>query len=201
MPACKAQPLHFDYEGLESKVEYAHALGIKYMVCPMLPRDQWNTLQGFRSAASLFNKVGAAARSAGMEFVFHNHDYEFKPIDGSNGFTELMKHSDAALVKLELDVYWLTQAGQDPLAVLKAHSDRVRLIHLKDRLANSPTSFTTDPPQHFTELGHGTIDWRAIFRQARAQGIQYAFVDQDETSLSVPESMKINREYLRKLTL
>lgn len=190
---------HFDYEGLEDKVGYAKELGLKFMVCPMLPRDQWTTLEGFRKAADLFNRVGKAARAQGMEFVFHNHDYEFLPINGSNGFSELMQHTDPALVKLEFDIYWLTQAGQNPMAMLKEHAGRVRLVHLKDRLPNSPTSYTVDPPQHFTELGRGTIDWAAILKQARAQGIHYAFVDQDDTTLPVLESMKINREYLRTL--
>lgn len=192
---------HFDYEGLEDKVSYAKDLGLKFMVCPMLPRDQWTTLEGFHKAADLFNRVGKAAKAQGMEFVFHNHDYEFLPISGSNGFTELMNHTDPALVKLEFDMYWLTQAGQNPMAMIKQHADRLRLVHLKDRLPNSPTSYTVDPPQHFTELGHGTIDWAAILKQARAQGIQYAFVDQDDTALPVLQSMKINREYLRKLTV
>lgn len=191
---------HFDYQGLADRVSYAEALGLHYMVCPMLPKAQWGSLDGFRRAAELFNQVGEQARSRGMEFVFHNHDYEFRPVEGSTGFAELLRHTDPALVKLELDMYWLTQAGQDPLAVLKEHAARVRLIHLKDRLANSPTSFTTDPPQHFIELGRGTIDWRAILLQARSQGIRYAFVDQDGTTLPLPESLRLNREYLRRLT-
>jgi sugar phosphate isomerase/epimerase len=192
---------HFDYVGLESKLDYAHDLGLKYMVCPMLPKEQWTTLAGFRQAADLFNRVGEGARSRGMEFVFHNHDYDFRPIEGSNGFSELMRHTDPALVKLELDIYWLAQAGQDPLAILKDHADRARLIHMKDRLPNSPISYDMEKSsEHFTELGKGTLDWRAILLQARKQGIQYAFLDQDETSLPVPESMKISRAYLRTLT-
>jgi sugar phosphate isomerase/epimerase len=192
---------HFDYVGLEDKLDYAHDLGLKFMVCPMLPKEQWTTLAGFHQAADLFNRVGEGARSRGMEFVFHNHDYDFRPIEGSNGFSELMRHTDPALVKLELDIYWLAQAGQDPLAVLKAHADRARLIHMKDRLPNSPISYDMEKSsEHFTELGKGTINWRAILLQARKQGVHYAFLDQDETALPVPESMKISRAYLRTLT-
>lgn len=192
---------HFDYVGLESKLDYAHALGLKYMVCPMLPKEQWTSLAGFRTAAELFNKVGKGARDRGMQFAFHNHDYEFKPIEGSNGFAALMEHTDPALVKLELDCYWLTQAGKNPLQVLQQHADRAVLIHLKDRKANAPTSFNMDAPsEHFTELGTGTIAWPAILEQARKQGIQYAFLDQDGTALPIPESMRKSRTYLRSIS-
>jgi sugar phosphate isomerase/epimerase len=192
---------HFDYPGLEDKLDFAQQLGLKYVVCPMLPTDQKNSLAGFAKAADLFNRVGKQAQSRGMEFAFHNHCYEFKPIEGSNGFTYLMQHTDPALVKLEFDIYWLTQAGQDPMAMLKTYANRIRLIHLKDRLANSPTGYSTDPPQYFTELGHGTIDWPALLVQARTEGVKYAFLDQDDTHLPIPQSLAVSRAYLRNLHL
>ncbi|WP_263378283.1 sugar phosphate isomerase/epimerase family protein [Granulicella paludicola] len=191
---------HFDYDGLEGRLEYAQALGLKYMVCPMLPKDQWTSLAGFRKAADLFNKVGKGARDRGMQFAFHNHCYEFKPMEGSNGFAVLMEHTDPALVKLELDCYWLTQAGQNPLQILTQHADRAVLIHMKDRLPNAPVGYDMDAPQHFTELGSGTIAWPAILEQARRQGIQYAFLDQDGTSLPIPVSMRKSRAYLRSIS-
>lgn len=191
---------HFDYVGLEERLDFAQQLGLKYFVCPMLPKDQWSSLDGFQKAADLFNRVGEGARSRGMEFVFHNHDYEFRPIDGSNGFRELMEHTDPKLVKLELDMYWLTQAGQDPMVVLKTHADRVRLVHMKDRIAGAPTTYDMDKhSENFTELGRGTINWPALLAQARAQGVRYAFLDQDETSGPVVASIRISRAYLRTL--
>jgi sugar phosphate isomerase/epimerase len=192
---------HFDYAGLEDKLDFAHQLGLTYVVCPMIPKDQWTSLDGFSKAADLFNRVGRQAQSQGMELVFHNHCYEFRPMAGTTGFAHLMQHTDPALVKLELDIYWLTQGGQDPMAVLKQYAARVRLIHMKDRLAGAPTGYTMDPPQSFTELGKGTIDWGAILVQARSEGVKYAFVDQDETTLPLPQSLAVSRAYLRKLNL
>ena len=191
---------HFDYVGLESKIDYAHDLGLKYMVCPMMPGDQWNSLAGFQKAAADFNRWGKLVKSAGMEFAFHNHDYEFKPLGDTNGFAELMKQTDPALVKLEFDMYWLTQAGQDPYAMLTQYANRVRLVHLKDRVANAPTSFNTDKgSDHFTELGKGSIAWPRLLAQAYKQGVRYAFLDQDETAGPVFESMKESYAYLRTL--
>jgi len=189
---------HFDYDGLEGKVAYAKELGLGYMVCPMLPKSGQNNLAGFRAAAELFNKVGKLAQQQEMQFVFHNHCYEFAPMEGTTGFATLMQHTDPALVKLEVDCYWLTQAGQDPVSFLKAHADRAVLLHLKDRMAGAPKGYDMDSGgEHMAEMGKGTIPWPAILAEGRSLGIQYAFVDQDFTRMPIPESLKASRAYLR----
>ena len=190
---------HFDYVGFESKVQYGKELGLKFMVCPMLPQDQWTSTAGFAKAAADFNRWGAAVRDAGMEFLFHNHCYEFKPQEGGvTGWETLMKNTDPKLVKMEFDMYWLTQAGQDPSAMLRKYADRARLIHLKDRKAGAATGFAMGPvAEHFTELGTGTIAWPALIEQAKQQGIRYAFLDQDETAGPVIASMKESFAYLK----
>lgn len=194
---------HFDYAGFANKIDYARELGLKYMVCPMLPQDQWTSIAGFEKAASDFNGWGAAVRDAGMEFVFHNHCYEFKPLAGGvTGWDTLMGSVDPSLVKLELDIYWLVQAGQKPATVLADYADRVKLIHLKDRAAGAPTGFVVDPSaDHFTELGKGTIAWPKLLQQAKKQGIEYAFLDQDETAGPVVESMTESFAYLKKINV
>ena len=190
---------HFDYVGFESKVEYGRQLGLKYMVCPMLPESQWTSTAGFQKAAEDFNRWGAAVHDAGMEFVFHNHCYEFKPQEGGvTGWETLMQHTDPKLVKLEFDMYWLTQAGQDPSAMLAKYADRARLIHLKDRQAGAPIGFVMGKSaEHFTELGKGTIAWPKLIAQAKRQGIEYAFLDQDETAGPVAVSMAESFAYLK----
>ena len=194
---------HFDYVGFEQKIDYAERLGLKYMVCPMLPENQKTVLEGFEKAANDFNRWGGAVKEAGMEFVFHNHCYEFKPLERKEtGWEALMGGTDPGLVKLELDFYWLTQAGQKPAVVLADFADRVRLIHLKDRLPNVPTGFVVDKSaEHFTELGKGTLAWPKLLAQAKKQGIKYAFVDQDETAGPVVESMTESFTYLKGLSV
>jgi sugar phosphate isomerase/epimerase len=190
---------HFDYAGFETKVDYGRQLGLKYMVCPMLPKEQWTSVEGFRKAADDFNRWGAAVHDAGMEFVFHNHCYEFKPqAGGVTGWQTLMEHTDPKLVKLEFDLYWLTQAGQNPSAMLAKYAERARIIHLKDRTAGAPIGYEMGPSaEHFTELGKGTIAWPKLIAQAQRQGIRYAFLDQDETAGPVIESMSESFAYLR----
>ncbi len=192
---------HFDYVGFESKIAYGRDLGLKYMVCPMLPQPQWDSVAGFRQGASDFNRWGAAVRDAGMEFVFHNHCYEFKPqAGGVTGWETLMQNTDPKLVKLEFDLYWLTQGGQDPAAMLSKYADRARLIHLKDRTAGAPIGYVLGPSaEHFTELGKGTIDWPGLIAQAKRQGIRYAFLDQDETAGPVLDSLRESFAYLKTI--
>ncbi len=192
---------HFDYDKLDLAVDYAHQVGLKYLVCAYLP--QHDAIDDFKRAVDTFNRMGEAAKKAGIEFVFHNHDYEFKPQGATNGWITLMQGTHADLVKLELDVFWLTEAGKDPMEMLKAHADRTVLIHLKDRRPGAPRSFELNAAAAaaIAELGKGTIDFRALLKQAKEQGIRYAYLDQDETSLPVEESMKQARAYLRTLNL
>jgi sugar phosphate isomerase/epimerase len=188
---------HFDYATLEEKVDYAHALGLKFMVCPMVPQEMWKSLASFQQAAAKFNRVGEKCRAAGMEFCFHNHCYEFRPLEGSTGFDELMKHSDANLVKLEFDLFWLAQAGQDPMAMIKKYSNRLRLVHMKDRIAGSPTGYDMEAAKGFTELGKGSLPFPALLAQAKSQGVRHAFLDQDETAGPVMDSLRENFAYLK----
>jgi sugar phosphate isomerase/epimerase len=193
---------HFDYAGFEAKIPYARQLGLKFMVCPMIPPAQWNTLEGFRKAAADYNRWGKMLHDEGMEFVIHNLDYEFKPQQGSTGWETLMQHTDPRLVKLEFDIYWLVQAGQDPYAMLTKYADRVRLLHLKDRTPGAKVNYDIDHSSGtFTEVGKGTIAWPKLLEQGKRQGIRYAFVDQDEASEPIFRSLEESYAYLKKLNL
>jgi sugar phosphate isomerase/epimerase len=193
---------HFDYDSIPDRIGYAKELGLKYMVCSILPENHWGTPGGFKSAAYNLNQWGRLVRNADMQLVFHNHNYEFKQVsDGETGFDVLMKNTDSDLVKLELDLYWLVQGGQDPAAMMKKYKNRLVMIHLKDRVANSPVNYSPHDEQHIVELGKGSIDWKPLISQARAQGVKLALLDQDETTLPVFESMKMNFDYLNGLKL
>jgi sugar phosphate isomerase/epimerase len=193
---------HFDYEGFAEKIPYARQLGLKFMCCPMIPKAQWNSLEGFRKAGADYNRWGKMLHDEGMEFVIHNLDYEFKPQGGSTGWEVLMEHTDPHLVKLEFDIYWLVQGGQDPYAMLTQYSDRVRLLHLKDRTPGAKVNYDIDHSSGtFTELGKGTIAWPKLLEQAKRQGIRYAFVDQDETKEPIFRSLEESYAYLKKLNL
>jgi sugar phosphate isomerase/epimerase len=191
---------HFDYEGLATKLDYAQELGLRYMVCPMLPKSMWGSLDDFRKAADQFNQWGAEARRRGMRFGFHNHNYEFRKLGDTTGFDTILARTEPALVAIEMDCYWITQAGYDPVAMLAKHADRIRLLHLKDRKPGFPPSQQLDDAaMHFTEVGSGTLDWKAILAAAERNRIDHMFVEQDFTDRPPLESLRISFDYLQKL--
>jgi|SRR5208282_5632617 len=199
----KAFSGHFDYATLEEKVDYAAELGLQYMICPMIPPSQWDSLDGFRRAAEHLNKAATKARSAGMNFGYHPHNYEFKPLQGQRGFDVLMQEFDPA-TKLELDVYWAVEAGQDPLDLMRKNRSRMGLIHIKDRKPTQGVSFSpfdSMKAHNCTEAGSGTIDWTGVLGEARKFGVTQFIVDQDETALTIEESLRTNWKYLSQLSL
>jgi sugar phosphate isomerase/epimerase len=191
---------HFDYADFVSKIPYARQLGLKWMVCPMLPKAQWGSPEGFRQAAATFNQWGKQCQKHGMRFAFHNHNYEFQDQKGTTGFDILLKETDPELVWLEMDAYWITQAGRDPVLLLNQLGKRVRMLHLKDRKAGFPTSqVLDDSAEHFTEAGNGTVQWRPLLALAQKLGVQYYFVEQDKSDTSPMQSIKVSYQFLRKI--
>jgi sugar phosphate isomerase/epimerase len=176
---------HFNYEGLESKLDYAAALGVEFMICPILPEQGWLLLDTYKAAADQFNRWGEQAKKRGMRFGFHNHNYEFRSFPDSakgttTGFDTLMSRTDPSLVCLEMDCYWMTQAGRDPLHMFKALGHRIELLHLKDRKPGFPPSQElNDAAEHFTPVGTGTIDWKSILAAAKSNRVRHMFVEQD----------------------
>ncbi|HEY0565539.1 MAG TPA: sugar phosphate isomerase/epimerase [Terriglobales bacterium] len=189
----KAPSGHFDYEGLESKLDYAKELGLQYVVCPMLPEKMWHSGDDFKRAADQFNKWGEQVQKLGMTFGFHNHNYEFQKFGNQTGFDILMKNTDPKLVKLEMDCYWITQSGNDPLKMFDRLGSRIRMLHLKDRKRGfAPSQMLNKQAEHFTEVGTGTVDWKAIIARAKANAVDHYFVEQDETQRPVLESIRIS---------
>jgi sugar phosphate isomerase/epimerase len=191
---------HFDYDGFAGKLDYAKQLGLNWMVCPMLPKSQWATIDGFRTAAKQFNEWGKQVADLGMRFAFHNHDYEFKPYGDKTGYQILLDETDPNLVFFEMDCYWVTQAGNDPVGMLHRLGHRVRMLHLKDRKPGFPPSNDMDKSSaHFTEVGHGSINWKAVLDTAHSMGIEYYFVEQDQTPGNPLDSIKSSYQYLRTI--
>lgn len=198
----KAPAGHFDYPSLEEKVEYAAELGLEYMICPMIPVALWGSLDGFKQGAEHLNKAAAKARAAGLKFGYHPHNYEFKKLEDGRGFDVLMRELDPS-VRLELDVFWATTGGENPLELMRKYSERLALIHIKDRKPGAAISNVPDAQaaHSITEAGSGTLDWKALLGEARRLGVKQYFVDQDETALPIEECLRVNWKYLSQLSL
>lgn len=191
---------HFDYAGLPAKLDYARELGIEYVVCPILPENMRDTVDGFARAADNFNQWGERAKSMGMRFGFHNHNYEFRKLGHTTGFDTLVSRTDPKLVCFEMDCYWITQAGEDPVAMLQKLGRRIRLLHLKDRKPGFPPSQQLNKSaEHFTEVGTGSIDWKRVLAVGQKYGVEHYFVEQDESERPPIESLRISYKNLEAL--
>jgi sugar phosphate isomerase/epimerase len=190
---------HFNYDGLDSKFDYAKSLGVEYVICPILPESMWFRLDGYKRAADQFNIWGEKIHQAGMQFGFHNHNYEFRRFGDTTGFETMMNRCDPKLVCIEMDCYWITQAGGDPLQMFQQYGNRIKLLHLKDREPGFPTSQVKNTgAEHFTEVGAGTIHWQEILAAAEKNGVKHLFVERDSGDLPAMESLRISFQNLQK---
>ena len=194
---------HFDYDGIEGKLDYAATLGLEYMICPMLPEKDRHEPDTYKKAAERLNHFGEQARKRGLHFGFHNHNYEFFHFSSgageTTGFDILMQHTDENLVCLEMDCYWITQAGLDPLNMFRRYGHRIRMLHLKDRLPGFPPSQElNNDAQHFTPVGTGTINWKRILEAAEKHDIRHLFVEQDSGGVPL-ENVKTSFKNLEAL--
>jgi len=169
-------------------LDEAQTLGQRYIICPWLDADQRRTLDDYRRIAHELNAAGETARKAGMTLGYHNHNFEFTPIEGTIPYDVLLAECDPRLVAMELDLFWIVKGGQDPLAYIAKHPGRFPLVHVKDMTKGG----------EMTDVGKGAIDFAAIFAQSARAGIQYYFVEHDEPP-SPLDSARASYEYLRRL--
>jgi len=174
-----------------ASIERARAIGHTYLVCGWVPPAERESLADWRSLAATFNAVGEAARRTGLQFAYHNHDFEFNPVDGRVPYDVLLDDTDPGLVQLELDVYWATKGGRDPVDLFGRWPGRFPLLHLKD--------MAPGPQREFAELGRGIIDFGRILTRAKAAGVRHFYVEQDEGRVPPFERARIGYDYLRQL--
>ena len=151
-------------------VDDAAAVGLKYMVCAYLFDTERGNLDQYKSTADKLNIAGQVAKSAGIQLCYHNHNFEFVPQDGKLPYDVLLTSTDPGLVKMEMDIYWVYKAKQDPIALFKKYPGRFPLWHVKD--------MDNTPEQKFTEVGHGVIPFKEIFTHAKEAGMKYFFNEQ-----------------------
>lgn len=173
----------------QKAVDDAQAIGQKYMVLAYLPDDARKTLDDYKKVADYLNKAGETCKKSGIQLCYHNHNFEFPEIDGQVPYEVLLNSADPQLVKMEMDIYWVTKAGHNPLDLFKEHPGRFILWHVKD-MDNTPKQF-------FTEVGSGIIDFKTIFKHAKEAGMQKFFVEQDVCPGSPFDSIAKSIAYLK----
>lgn len=174
----------------EEEIARARQLGQQYVVCPYLSQDQRGGPDQYRALADEFNRIGERCREAGLQFGYHNHDFEFASEDGQVLYDILLERTEPELVTMELDVFWMVHAGHDPIAYFERYPGRFGLMHVKDRTESGDMA----------AVGEGAIDWPTIFSYADQSGTEYFFVEHDNPE-SPAESIATSYQYLSQLEL
>ena len=187
-------------DDLARAIDQVKKWGFAYAVFPYVPPAERGGLERFRALTGKLNRAGERCRAAGIRFCYHNHAFEFEPMEGTTGFQVMMDRLDKNLCGFELDCFWVSVAGHDPVELLDRLSGRVPLLHLKDKAAGTPVMFKESVDHGaFKEVGNGVIDWPAVLRAAQSAGAEHYFVEQDQTPGDPLDSLRQSFAYLSKL--
>lgn len=202
-PSCHVQYDVLTPEKWPAEIESAKIIGQPYIVNPWIPEELRKTDDDWKRVSDTFNRVGAESKKAGIQFAYHNHWFEFLPVNGKLPYDMLLSMCDPNLVKMEMDLCWITTAGGDPVKYFEKYPGRFPLVHVKD--VKTLPKISTGGAQNFgdtvdlTEVGSGIIDWKRIFAKSDVAGIKHYIVEHDHPKQPF-ESITASYAYLSKLT-
>ncbi len=190
------------YDALTNKTEkviqVAKTLGAEFVRVGMIPHKGEFTVQQADAAIKDFNRVGKLLKENGLEFCYHNHGYDFTPYEKSTLYDYLIQNTNPDYVSYELDILWVHQFGQDPMAYLKRYPSRFKLMHVKDLKKGVPVGLDVKTsPENDVPLGSGQINVKAILKQARKSAIKYYYLE-DENSNSKAQ-VPLSLTYVKSL--
>jgi sugar phosphate isomerase/epimerase len=201
--------IHTDLDTLENRMEQlgeaGNELGFTYVGLPAIPDDRRKNLDDYRRIADGFNRIGEAAKKVNLKFSYHNHGYGLVEMERQIPLQIILDRTEPSLVFLEMDVYWTTAGGADPLEYLESYPDRYHLMHLKDM--KEKVRFSGDGGDagqwielfpYMTSAGNGILDLGKIIPVAQKSGVKHFFVEQD--MVAEPETaLKASFDYLKSL--
>lgn len=160
-------------------------LGVKYCVQPWV-NDVDRTIEKYKKMVGDWNQVGRIMKAAGIQFGYHNHNFEFMNIDGVVPYYDIfMREMDPDLITMEIDLFWVSKAGQDPLEMFRKYPGRFQLFHMKDMHKNENPFFEVNKDD-VCSVGEGVIDFRAILGAKKAAGMKHMFVEDDNQGNGKP---------------
>lgn len=164
----------------------AHAeLGVKYCIQPWV-NDEDRQVETYKKMIAEWNKVGAIMKERGIQFGYHNHNFEFDTLDGLVPYYDLfMPELDADLVTMELDLFWASKAGQDPVEMFNKYPGRFQLLHMKDMHTNEEPFYNVYK-EDVCSVGEGVIDFKRILAAKETAGTKYLFVEDDNQGNGKP---------------
>ena len=168
-------------EGMSNSQEMADAhaeLGVQYCVHPWV-EEKDRSLEFYRKLCEDLNMVGSVMKDVGIQFAYHNHNFEFANLGGVVPYYDIfLKDLESELVALELDCFWATKAGEDPVEIFNKYPGRFHLLHLKD-MAVDNTPYFDIQKDDIISVGEGLIDFKRILAAGKIGGVKYGFVEDD----------------------
>lgn len=159
-------------DGWPAIFDRAKGMGHEIVIVPFVGNNYRGTRDNWLKLSERLNTGAQKAKAAGLQFAYHNHDFEFAPVGDTTGYEILTSNTDASLVKLELDMYWAVKAGRDPLDIMTTHKGRVICCHVKDASAA--------PERKMLDVGAGTIDFKMLLDKGRKLGLKHWFIEHDQ---------------------
>ncbi|WP_310570567.1 sugar phosphate isomerase/epimerase [Gemmatimonas sp.] len=159
-------------DGWPAIFDRAKGMGHEIVIVPFVGNAYRGSRDNWMRLSERLNTGAQKAKAAGLQFAYHNHDFEFAPVGDATGYDILTANTDASLVKLELDMYWAVKAGRDPLEIMTAHKGRVICCHVKDASAA--------PERKMLDVGAGTIDFKMLLDKGRKLGLKHWFIEHDQ---------------------
>jgi sugar phosphate isomerase/epimerase len=175
-------------QDLDSVIESAATLGHAYVFCPHPGGLPYQTLDDYRAMGEFFDGVGARFREAGITFGYHNHQFEFEPVDGEIPLFAMLDNADPQNLVLEMDLFWTVDGGYDPVEVIRRYPGRIPAYHVKDRTLDGA----------MVDVGAGDIDFARIFQHNGQAGLRHAFVEHDNPADSL-QSVRASIDTLNSL--
>ncbi|MDX1284522.1 MAG: sugar phosphate isomerase/epimerase [Draconibacterium sp.] len=163
-----------------------HAMvGAEYCVQPWV-NDEDRNVEKYKKMIADWNKVGEIMKKVGIQFAYHNHNFEFLPTNGIIPYYDIfLKEMDADLITMELDMYWATKAGHDPVEMFKKYPGRFQLFHFKDGSVKTEPYYTVEKDD-ISPVGAGYIDFKRIYEARKTAGMKYLFVEDDNQGNGKP---------------
>jgi sugar phosphate isomerase/epimerase len=164
-------PIQLLRENRQQALQDLQTLGCEHAVVPGIWGEERSSAEQVRRLAGEFNEIGRACREAGLQFGYHNHSYEFEPLDGTTMYDIVARDTDPGLVNLQIDIFWVKNAGPDPVQLMRQHAGRIPLVHVKD--------MAEGPDREDAPVGEGVLPYDQYLQAAREAGAQVYIVEQD----------------------
>ncbi len=161
-------------------------VGQEYAALGYLREEERRSMDDYKRVADLLNSAGEKAKKKGIQLCYHNHDFEFQELEGQLPMYYLLDNTDPELVKMELDLYWITKAKYDIKDFFNKYNGRIPLWHVKDM----------DASGDFTEVGSGSVDFETAFANKEVAGMKHFFVEQDQSNNPI-KSIKKSFDYVQ----